>query len=779
MDASFQLGLELTNALNPLGQALSALNSLGLIEAIKKSGSDAITEVRLASFIGRHRIDEAIKIHFREAVAKSGQSTISRYIDIVLEVGAGPTVQQALKNPALFSMVIQLSALAFSHEDESLANAIVEATERIVQKLSRNTELVPDYVSLLGTVRACRQQTASFHWATLYEAVERKLMSALTKDQERRLDSTNSDMQRQKDIVRETDFASVTNRRLPFTVLESLLIGLLSLQSLEEHKILHIKSDSGISTIVVWCHHVLGIGVSFRCRNVEVNFGNEPRNLIIETSAAEDVCAIMMYPADPHQPLFTLHADDNDPIISYEHRFQAFGFGSRVLMLASIDEEGVRRAWSHWIIAHCLVRVRTWFASWAFTSAVPSETAIMNAAKFTFALDSVDADLVKEYTKSLSRTPAGGLLSHWPALVALVFTFSRIHPNDLERCGNLPLSMSALGRLGWRGGVDDDMECFIYIKTSTSFHLLCHLMLGASFSEDYIEHAVLVSAWGWSTFFGSIDALDPADVSASEIRVLQGVPARRGLRMSRIIDGPTNLIRSQTGHTVCHKPKVLFSPGVSTSKRGDLLVGHQSDAFSITQSFTWKPKNASKQKHRMGFRAMLELCTNAGRFPPCECDSNTRDSAQYIEGMLQYPGLLKHFGNWKLLVGDRHIFNLKLEWPPELLQKILRPENSSIYGGQSRSTASLNEFPEIILSRLAISDTDSGDSTTVERNKDSPQIWIFYVSENPAARWLQLQEMCHSSDKNFEIVIRGRGTCVECACKSPLLEKLGPTLVLL
>lgn len=174
LPAQFQLGLELTNVVNPISQAVSALGSLALIDAIKKSGSDFITETKLASLIGRHRINPVIKFHFREMVAKSDQSVISRYLDIILESGSGPTVQEALKNPALFSMVIQLSGLAFAHEDESLANAIVEAIDKIVQESDGDVGIVPDYVSLLGTIRACQQQTAAFRWALLYEAAEEK-----------------------------------------------------------------------------------------------------------------------------------------------------------------------------------------------------------------------------------------------------------------------------------------------------------------------------------------------------------------------------------------------------------------------------------------------------------------------------------------------------------------------------------------------------------------------------------------------------------------------------
>lgn len=112
MSPQFQLGLELTNIFNPLTQAVSALGSLALIDAIKKGGSDALTELKLASILGRNAIDPIIEPHFKQVVAKSEKMVLSRYLeDIMLESGAGPTVQNALENKELFSMVIQLSAL--------------------------------------------------------------------------------------------------------------------------------------------------------------------------------------------------------------------------------------------------------------------------------------------------------------------------------------------------------------------------------------------------------------------------------------------------------------------------------------------------------------------------------------------------------------------------------------------------------------------------------------------------------------------------------------------
>lgn len=78
LPTQFQLGLELTNIVNPLTSALSKWSSLALANAVKRSGSDVITEMKLASLLGRHRIDPVMEYSFREVVAKSNQSVISR-----------------------------------------------------------------------------------------------------------------------------------------------------------------------------------------------------------------------------------------------------------------------------------------------------------------------------------------------------------------------------------------------------------------------------------------------------------------------------------------------------------------------------------------------------------------------------------------------------------------------------------------------------------------------------------------------------------------------------
>ena len=238
LPARFQLGLELTNIVNPISQAVSAVGSLALMDAIHRSGADVITEMSLASFIGRHLIDPTMKFHFREAAVKSDRSVMSRYLDIVLESGSGPTVQEAIKNPALFSMVVQLSALAFAHEDESLANAIVLVMQTIVQKLGADDGIIPDHVALLGTLRACQRQTAGFRWASVYEAVEYRIQKTFTNEWSPQL---RGGKRRKLDPSSITDAPGIGTRCLPFPVLQALLMWLHSVQESPEHRLLHLR----------------------------------------------------------------------------------------------------------------------------------------------------------------------------------------------------------------------------------------------------------------------------------------------------------------------------------------------------------------------------------------------------------------------------------------------------------------------------------------------------------------------------------------------------------
>ncbi|KAL8912042.1 MAG: hypothetical protein Q9171_002895 [Xanthocarpia ochracea] len=736
--AQFELGLELTNLVRPLTRALWATASLALSNDIENGGSNMITEMKLASLIGRLRIE-----------------------GFALESGAGPTVQQALKDPALFSVVIQLSLLAFAHEDESLANALVEAIERIVRESKNDVAIVPDYIQLLGTIRACQQQTAAFHWTYLYESVERTVESA---------QGSGESQSPQQDGFRPAKRQkpnSMMFRNVPFPVLQALIMWSLSLQTFPEHRSLHLQCDSGISTIAVWCHHILGFNVTVNIQDTVVHFGTGNANIYIEESDAEQVGASLMEPADPHQPLFELANQVNNPVVSYELRAEAFGFGRKVLEYAGLAEDDMDYCILR-VIARAIALEDPYFTlepkclaprideeelyGSFHQASYPPQDRLLQAAQVLFALDEVDMEKVRD----LMNEPFKGRRAskvEWVNMVAVLISFARILPNDLERCHHMPLSVGEFQRIHKSDHcisslIKDDYRMLSkaydlddQFSVISSFELLGRLMLGHRYTQRYSECAVLLSAWGWSIFFNSIDADDPADVSTTDVRLLCGVPCRRGLRKARVIDGPVELRpRTTYGEVLMQKPKLVYFPGVSTAQADTVIVGQNSDAFQFTRLFRWKSNGTHENSHKLGFRNMQELCTSAHRFRPCQHEVDTKRHAAWIDERLRdVQGSTMRENN----ISNKTLLSM---WPR-----------------QSQGTYEVQELERVF----------GIDDTTEKR------LW-FYVTANPAARWLQLFDLCGlCTGGALWPLLRGPETCLGCAVDNAGLACFKNTLVLL
>lgn len=169
--------------------------------------------------------------------------------------------------------------------------------------------IVPDYVSLLGTIHACQQQKSAFRWSLLYEAVEDKIHKALAifEDSEDERETTEALSQLVPEAWNLSNF-----RPLQLSVLQGLFMWLQSLQSFPEHGRLHLKCRTGISTVVVWCHHVLGLSLTINILQRQISFGDAPYNLIIEQSYDLAGTVSLMDPLDSQEPLFTLQ-DDRHP----------------------------------------------------------------------------------------------------------------------------------------------------------------------------------------------------------------------------------------------------------------------------------------------------------------------------------------------------------------------------------------------------------------------------------------------------------------------------------
>jgi hypothetical protein len=198
---------------------------------------------------------------FRNIVAQSRQHSFPGLLEavgqLVLEAGAGPTVRQAITNPnpAWFSMVIQVSMLAFAHEVQALAQAVTAVTAE--GNRGDTGESALDYVSVLGVINACQEQTAEFPWVKFFERTEEQICKSIgnaaqhsrKRERKRRIDAT----------ARSAAIERAKDRSLPFAILKTLVVHLVSIQDLPEHRNPHLRTNSGFSTIAIWYHYVLGL----------------------------------------------------------------------------------------------------------------------------------------------------------------------------------------------------------------------------------------------------------------------------------------------------------------------------------------------------------------------------------------------------------------------------------------------------------------------------------------------------------------------------------------
>ena len=227
----------------------------------------------------------------------------------------------------------------------------------------------------------------------------------------------------------------------------------------------------------------------------------------------------------------------------------------------------------------------------------------------------------------------------------------------------------------------------------------------------------------------------------TDVRLLCGVPCRRGLRKARVIDGPVELRPPTTyGEVLIQKPKVVYFPGVSTAQADTVIVGQNSDAFQFTRLFRWKSMGIHEKSHKLGFRNMQDLCTSAHRFRPCQHEVDTKKHKAWIDGRL-----------WDVqssTMRENTILNKRLlsKWPPQRQGNYEAPELERVFGI---------------------------DDTTEKR------LW-FYVTANPAARWLQLFDLYHlCTNGALWRLLRGPETCLGCAVDNAGLACFRHTLVLL
>ncbi|MCJ1326592.1 hypothetical protein MMC10_003257 [Thelotrema lepadinum] len=549
LPAGFQVGLELTSITAPLGSVLGRMCNLAIADSIKRSGSDIITEYKLAALLGRHRIDGAIKVHFRASVSSSSQLLISRYFDISLHSGAGPSVQEALKqeNPALFSLIIQLSLLSFACEHESLAFAITTAVESMLEEAGGSIERAPDYVSLAGTISACRQQTLNFRWSHHFDAVKAKLQQAFLEQPMVSGSTLDCSSTRLKD-----DFHAFLNsnvildRSLPFSILNALIRFVSTLQNFPEEGYLELHCSTGFVTVIVWCYYVLGIDMVVWTHDFQVCFGEGKPAITLQKAASLEDKAVFFNAKDRREPLFSLTSTNEDPPIESELRLESKGF-IRALLSGPVEDHELIDNFGYWLISKAISLRNTTLCREVelhnlFDLPFPTITDIVDAGTLLFGYQSKPTpDMIASWTsvelcelllplrvrRDFSRN----------CFFALLLAFARV--SNRHETETLPLSVHEFRQLDSDYMVDDWLKYQRIPGLGESFRFLSRLLLREQPSEDEVAALLLTSGWGWSIYFDCFSLVDPADMNVTYLVIKPGVPTRRGLRKTRIMDRST------------------------------------------------------------------------------------------------------------------------------------------------------------------------------------------------------------------------------------------------
>ncbi|MCJ1229757.1 hypothetical protein MMC12_006427, partial [Toensbergia leucococca] len=260
----FSLSLELANLahLFPVraGIAYTTESIITWARELKRTGSDFLVEEDLAVVFGRARIVPLLENHFRDVVKISSFVPLSGDSEIVLDAGPGPTLRRALKDARYMATVIQLSFLAWMHEETTLAAALTESMLTRYDQRVQNATSDPDYEGILGTLRACISQTSQFPWEMLMSLVESKFPKSVAW------------------------FHIIGS---PLKILSpNLLLGAMDylylVQSLPEDRIIVVDNQMGLVPIVVWGYCILGLTVLVKgSPDGDVAFGREEGPQII------------------------------------------------------------------------------------------------------------------------------------------------------------------------------------------------------------------------------------------------------------------------------------------------------------------------------------------------------------------------------------------------------------------------------------------------------------------------------------------------------------------
>jgi len=544
--SQFSLSLELTNLI-PIPRRITDRVSAGvseLLTAIVRSGSDPETERLTMEVFGRNTIETRMERTFREVTQFSTKRTIlQESLDIVLDAGAGPTLQRALESPQYLATVIQLSMLSWGlggHRSD-LAEALAESMRRRLEGAPRDFQIYPEKNGLKRFIKACEEQSSTFPWQRFFDAVQGKLG----------LQSP------------EIGPACHECYRLNVRVLQSCLDMFTAVQLSPEQYMLRIQCRVGVVTLVVWAHCVLGLAVGvFESPNGTVYFGDPdavPRVFIHigDQNSKAEVCLL-----DSALEIVLVQDVDSDDAqtIFGEWKHPARGYGTSVLRNELANHTAVKD------MVHVIAVLALWICQRLDErqeSPCKERDNIISAMNFVFDGVNLDDNQIQKYfphyggKKIDSSLPAprsikvdfesmgtiiwwSNLITRARSLALLVLALSCVH--QLEQCQEWRLgSLMYIERSPINDTVGENWDGIAKLPFchDTWYEMLLGMMR-FDVTVSYCDRSFLFSKDGWSIYMSSFGDFDPFDMPPGLLIVKPGVPTSRndGERRHQLVDDP-------------------------------------------------------------------------------------------------------------------------------------------------------------------------------------------------------------------------------------------------
>ncbi|MCJ1431254.1 hypothetical protein MMC27_000605 [Xylographa pallens] len=746
---------------------------LELVRTHKRSGSDLPTEYELARALGHNNINAQFENSFKTAIR---QSTVVRRVydiaELVLEAGAGPTVEHAITRVPFSSMVIQVSLLLWSHQVDSL----VKGVGKLLQwgRESKHQSLSSPE-ALLGTLRSIRQQTSGYPWELLFAAVEETLKA--------QLGLTSSQL----------------SRSIPLPVLQVIAYDTSILQSRSGGEFLAIRTLEGVSTIVVWVHNMLGLTVEIKADKGKTLFGYGPAAVVIDcrrsngTFVAE--AAILNETQDVKFQVVL--SPMVDPPLRPANALTLKGYGSKYVQdLLDFWSSGVEDATVSQIIAPyymsiCLAIVEDYKTSKQRSihrkadEHIPSKQRIFEVVRMLFpgfeisssSLHDQDNRMEHSYDEIRGNPHDGFWGSNdmksrsMRALQGTIFALSAV--DNLSDCEMVPLSINSTSKY-------DNYMC---LTVSNSFTTLANLISDEVLETEDLATAGVISGRGWSLCMSSIVSSDPESLRPG-LTILHGVPSRKGERRECIRDSQFLVesdwsIESYSSSTIVAEPGNTFH--VSCFVKGSETayhIGMDDRSFWVHKTFSCfedDPQRKEKARIRAGFRSLQVFYWASCPLPECDHFVEKENELTIPPRTYVFAGLCEPSRNnsiiWKRLLQSNGSTDSLTDPVGTDQVNALGTIQISSDGEGSTSNDSSSDDHNSPVRQSGSNDERSSDLTNIQSSSAAipskmypPSVYISLSNNNPALRWILLSNLRVKSC--FDAVyLKHSKCCVPCAIK--------------